>query len=178
MSSENCSCENTTSIEFNFTIAEEVVFPLASYVAMSVVLFFSSLLVFSRMLITVEITSKSDLVLFNTSPQRQLELLVSKHASSAGAMNNIHTAIALGLMIAPPNYVPPATTNSVNHHHLNNAKLALPVANGGVNHVNDIIESTPARPKKPKWWFFYLVHFFCEYYFLNSFFLNNKLLVF
>lgn len=160
MSSDACNNDSSTP-SVNLEISYEVIFPLASYVALSFVLVISSLLVISRMLITVEITTKSELVLFNTSPQRHLEMLVSKHASSTGAMNNIHSAIALGLMIPPKNYVPPPPNAS--NHHAGVNKLA----NGGVNHhvaaattaaVNatlnmddEVVEAAPARPKKSKW---------------------------
>lgn len=153
MSSCCCSNGNSTA-QFDLSIAYQVVFPLASYIALSFVLFFSSLLVLSRLVITVEVTTKSDLVLFNTSSQRKLQLLVSKHESSAGAMNNIHAAIALGLMIPPPNYVPPSSTTGANHHPPSKSN-SLPVINGVVNHAanfnDEIGEKTGNRPKKSKW---------------------------
>lgn len=132
-------------------VSTEVVFPLASYIALFVVLIFSSVLVISRLLISSEITTTSDLVLFNTTPQRRLELLVSKQTSSAGAMNNIHTAIALGLMIAPPNYVPPPSGGA--------GKVPTTLGNGAVPHssssprLNEDPGDTTAhsRPKKSKW---------------------------
>lgn len=158
MSSDNdCCCSNSQNITVNFQLAEEVIFPLASYIALSFVLVFSFVLVVSRMLITVEITSKSDLVLFDTTQQRRLDLLVSKHASSVGAMNNIHTAIALGLMIPPANYIPPSqAASAAANHQLPSASATGAIANGRVRHAHqmadDIVESTtPARPKKSKW---------------------------
>ena len=135
----------------------DVIFPLASYIALFVVLIFSSVLVISRLVISAEITTKSDLVLFNTTPQRRLELLVSKQTSSAGAMNNIHTAIALGLMIAPPNYVAPTTAHvqppTGGGKILGNG--VIPHHSSSSNRINEEIETevaaTPARPKKSKW---------------------------
>jgi hypothetical protein len=102
-------------------VAYEVITPVSSYVALAFVVLVVIVIVISKLVITVE-TSKSDLLIYNTSPQK-LELLVSKPTSNSGATNNMHAAIALGLMDAPANYVPPKQpVNSKmngfgNHHH-------------------------------------------------------------
>ncbi|CAF0767737.1 unnamed protein product [Brachionus calyciflorus] len=126
----------------NLNISYEIVQPIASYVALACVLFFIFILIVSRLVITTEKT-KSDLILFNQSPQKHLELLVSKQASNAGAMNNIHAAVALGLMIPPPNYEPPIAKDQSKPNgfanHNNNSKLM------------DANEAPVSRAKKSKW---------------------------
>lgn len=128
------------SYEPNLDISYEIIVPIASYIALAGVVVFIFLLIASRLVITTERT-KSDLILFNNSPQKHLELLVSKQTSNTGAMNNIHAAVALGLMIPPPNYEPPAAPNHGK-------------SNGFAHQSNRLIETNEApvsRPKKSKW---------------------------
>lgn len=90
----------------NISISYEVVQPIASYIALAMVVVFILILIISRLVITTE-KSKSDLVLFNQSAHKHIELLVSNKSTNSGAMNNVHAAIAVGLMIPPAGYVPP-----------------------------------------------------------------------
>ncbi|RNA44966.1 hypothetical protein BpHYR1_052255 [Brachionus plicatilis] len=100
------SSSETTVDPINLNISYEVVEPIVSYIALALVLIFILVLIVSRLVITTE-KSKSDLILFNQSPHKHLELLVSNKSANSGAMNNMHAAIAVGLMIPPPGYEPP-----------------------------------------------------------------------
>lgn len=123
-------------------IAYEIIVPFASYIALASVLVFMLAIVISRLVITVE-TAKSDLILFNTTPQKHIELLVSKQTSNPSAMNNIHAAVALGLMVPPPNYEPPANNQNKLPNGISHQKLAES------NSTNELAAN--ARPKKSKW---------------------------
>ena len=89
----------------NIAIIYDVITPYASYVALAFVFLMMFFIVVSKLVITVD-TTKSDLILYNTTPQK-LEILVSKQLTNSGAMHNIHAAVACGLMDPPPNYQPP-----------------------------------------------------------------------
>jgi hypothetical protein len=119
-------------------VAYEVISPTCSYAALAFVISVVIVIIISKLVITVE-TTKSDLVIYNTSPQK-LELLVSKPASNSAAVNNVHAAIALGLMDPPTNYKPPAhgkMNGTVSHH------------NGSVASLNEHAETkAPPRHKK------------------------------
>jgi hypothetical protein len=94
--------------EVDMSISYEVITPVASYVAIVFFVAFLSIILVSRLIITVE-TKRSDLAIFSNV---KLELLVSKQTSSASALHNMHAAIALGLMDPPPNYDPSKNTYS------------------------------------------------------------------
>jgi Zn-dependent protease with chaperone function len=118
-------------------IAYAVITPVASYVALAFVVLFLLIIIVSKLVITVE-TTKSDLVIYNTTPQK-LELLVSKPASNSGAQHNVHAAIALGLMEAPPNYQPPKPKMNGFAH----ANAAATTSN-----VSEAADGEPVRRKK------------------------------
>jgi hypothetical protein len=128
-------------------VAYEVITPVASYVALAFVISLLLLIIISKLVITVD-TTKSDLVIYATSSQK-LELLVSKQSSNSGAMNNIHAAVALGLMDPPVNYKPPqqpppgqGKANGFAHASQSNPHVS---AN---SNVVDEAEGEPVRRKK------------------------------
>lgn len=93
---------NVTKI---YIVPEQVdIMPYASFVAIGFVVFFFLAICLLRLLIKVD-TKQSDLILFNKTPQKHLLMLVSNQLyNNSAASNNIATAIAHGLMEAPPNY--------------------------------------------------------------------------
>jgi hypothetical protein len=134
-----------TKVNEELITTYQIITPVASYVALAFVILILLLIIISKLAITVD-TTKSDLVIYNTSPQK-LELLVAKQASNSGAMNNIHAAVALGLMEPPPNYQPPK--NPPGPGKANGfASHSNPYANTNGSSVLDQAEIEPTRRKK------------------------------
>ena len=121
---DKCSYDSQTSD----TVLSEVIVPYASYVAIGVLVVFLLVVIISKIILSADTkTNKSDLVLFNNSNNKRLESLVSRQGSNLAAVQNIHAAVALGLMDPPPNYQPAntksnETLNNIKHENLDDFK--------------------------------------------------------
>ena len=98
-------------------IAFIVINPIASYVALATVVLIISIIVMLRLVITVD-AKKSDLVLFQQNPSKQLDMLVGKPGDNQNALNNKNAAILAGLMVPPP---PNTETNNIKQNGGKNA---------------------------------------------------------
>ena len=105
-------------------LAYEVIQPYASYVAIAFVLLFFLVVILSKLVLNADTKMhKSDLVLFNNANNKRLETLMARQASNSAAMQNVHSAVALGLMQPPPNYKPPSSTKPDTISSLNDVHL-------------------------------------------------------
>jgi hypothetical protein len=117
-------------------IAQQLITPVSSYIALALVLLFILTMIIMKLVIQVE-NSRPELILFNSNIQKQINLLVSKQSASPGAMNNVHLAVSMGLMIPPANYEPPKN--------LSQGKLNSNTSADSITEVND---NKPKRSKK------------------------------
>lgn len=83
-----------------------IINPYASYIGLAVALISCLLVIMARLIVSIE-TPRSDLILFNSTPNKNAKPLISKQMSTQAAVNNIHLAVAVGLMAAPANYEQP-----------------------------------------------------------------------
>ena len=150
--------QNTYSTPIDYEIPQ---YP--SYIAIGCVVFFTLFIIIARLAIRVD-GQQSDLILFNKSPQKHLLLLVSKQLyNTSAAQNNIASAIANGLMEAPPNYeakTPTSASNSTKTNgfsHIPFNDISTKTSTTTINSINkfeplDTIEPLNKAPgKRQKW---------------------------
>ena len=80
-----------------------IINPYASYVGLTVAIVSCLLVFIARLIVSIE-TPRSDLILFNSTPNKNVKPLISKQMSTQAAINNIHLAVAAGLLA--PSAVP------------------------------------------------------------------------
>jgi len=116
-------------------VAQQLIMPVSSYIALALVLLFIFFMIIMKLVIQVE-NNRPELILFNSNSQKQIDLLVSKQSASPSAMHNIHLAVSMGLMIPPANYEPPKNLSQIK---LNN--------NASTDNITEISDK-PKRSKK------------------------------